>query len=43
MENKDEIVDIDVKNNYNANNTVIFSMSDGTEVEVQEGSWILKK
>lgn len=38
-----EIVDIDVKDNYYANNTVTFSMSDGTMVEAQEGSWTLKK
>lgn len=38
-----EIINIDVQEHYNANNTVIFSMSDGTEVEIQEGSWTLKK
>lgn len=38
-----EIVDIDVKDNYYANNTVTFSMSDGTMIETQEGSWTLKK
>ena len=38
-----KIVNIVIQEQYNANDTVIFSMSDGTEVEVQEGSWILKK
>jgi hypothetical protein len=38
-----KIVNIDIQDQYNANDTVIFSMSDGTEVEVQEGSWTLKK
>lgn len=37
-----KIVDVDIHPHYYANNTVIFSMSDGTEVEVQEGNWTLK-
>ena len=38
-----KIVNIVIQEQYNANDTVIFSMSDGTEVEIQEGSWTLKK
>ena len=38
-----KIVNIDIQDQYNANDTVIFSMFDGTEVEVQEGNWTLKK
>ena len=37
-----KITEVDIQPHYYANNTVIFSMSDGTEVEVQEGNWTLK-
>lgn len=37
-----KITVVDIQPHYYANNTVIFSMSDGTEVEVQEGNWTLK-
>lgn len=37
-----KITEVDIKPHQYANNTVIFSMSDGTEVEVQEGNWTLK-
>lgn len=38
-----EIVNIDIQVNYYANDTIIFSMSDGTVIAAQEGGWTLKK
>lgn len=38
-----EVVNIDIQVNYYANDTMIFSMSDGTEIAAPEGSWTLKK
>ena len=38
-----KITEVDIQPHYYANNTVIFSMSDGTEVEVQMGNWTLKR
>lgn len=37
-----QMINVDIQSHPYANNTVIFSMSDGTEVEVQEGNWTLK-